>query len=325
MYAWMSLLALAALHAGCQSPARLPPAEDPGHAVAPAGPEPREEALLAGPAAAVEAAEASTRDAPAERESPAAPSAPSWAPGEQVVPHAQTRVIVLAYHTINRGSLARAVDPAEIERQVAWMRGHHVEIVPLSKLVDFLRYRIELPEKVAVITIDDGELNFYQNGYPTMLKHRVPFALGLPTLQMEKFGGQGTMTWGMIREMLLSGYCEIASHSHTHSDLTRLTPRALERELVLSRELIEKHTGVTPTSFFYPLGAYNQNVLAKTEEHGYEAGFVAVGERLDEATGRYRIPRFDVRGDTTLGVLRRFFTQAGLRVTPEPRAQGAKG
>jgi peptidoglycan/xylan/chitin deacetylase (PgdA/CDA1 family) len=223
--------------------------------------------------------------------------------------------------------MLRAVSPEEFERQLLWMRDNHVEIVPLSRLVDHLLRRARLPRKVAVVTIDDGERGFYLHGYPAALRHRVPFALGLPTLFIEQAEKRKTLTWEMIQEMLRSGLCEIASHSHTHSDLIKLNPRWLTREFALSRELIEQHTGVKPASFFYPMGSLNHAVVAEARRNGYEAGFSAMGGQIQLSTDPFRIPRFDIRGDTDARMLQILFARASIETSlrPAPSPPDGKG
>lgn len=246
----------------------------------------------------------------------AAPASTSgnWVPIEPTVPHDKTHAIVLMYHSIDSSAAMRAVSPENFERHMVWMRQNHVEIVPLSKFVDYNHHRIELPEKVAVVTVDDGERSFYYNAYPSVLKHQVHFALGLPTVAIEQSKERKTLTWDMVREMVNSGYCEIASHSHTHPDLAKLSPKGIKRELELSRYLIQKHTGITATSFFYPMGSFNRSVLDLTEQVGYDAGFIAVGSKIKPTTDLYRIPRFDMRADTGPAVLQAFFVKAGIWV-----------
>jgi peptidoglycan/xylan/chitin deacetylase (PgdA/CDA1 family) len=265
------------------------------------------------------------REIVARQEPATSPPATAWLSREPEVAPEETRAIVLTYHTLASSQMLRAVSPEEFERQLLWMRDNHVEIVPLSRLVDHLLRGARLPRKVAVVTIDDGERGFYLHGYPAALRHRVPFALGLPTLFIEQAEKRKTLTWEMIREMLASGLCEIASHSHTHSDLIKLSPRWLTRELALSRELIEQHTGVKPASFFYPMGSLNHAVVAETRRHGYEAGFIAMGGQIQRSTDPFRIPRFDIRGDTDARMLQILFARAAIETSLRPAPPPADG
>ncbi|MFO0661792.1 MAG: polysaccharide deacetylase family protein [Polyangiaceae bacterium] len=257
----------------------------------------------------------STAEAPAADPTPSLPvtTRAAWSPKEPVVAHEKTKAIVLMYHSIDTGVLPRSVSPKMFESHLQWLEENHVEVVPLSTFVAFLDNKVELPERVAVITIDDGERSFYRTAYPTLVKHHMPFTLGLPTAAIEQSRERPTFTWDMVRDMLSSGLCEIASHSHTHPNLARLSPTAIRRELQTSRDLIEKNTGIRPASLFYPMGSFNKAVLDISATM-YEAGFVAVGAPVKPTTPRYRIPRYEMGNTVGLVTLALYARRAGLDV-----------
>lgn len=241
------------------------------------------------------------------------PTRAKWSPREPVVEHAKTRAIVLMYHSIDTGILPRSVSPKMFESHLQWLVDNHVEVVPLSTFVAYLDGKVELPERVAVITIDDGERSFYRTAYPTLIKFGMPFTLGLPTIAIEQSRERPTFTWEMVREMMSSGLCEIASHSHTHPNLARLSAQGVRRELTLSRDLIEKNTGVRPATLFYPMGSFNKAVLDISAEL-YQAAFAAVGAPVKPTTPRYRIPRYEMGNTVGLVTLALYAKRAGLDV-----------
>ena len=225
-----------------------------------------------------------------------------------VVPQEQTRVRVLMYHSLGWHPPRPGVNPRKLRDQLTWMRNNLVEVIRLSQLLDFLDGDLQLPERVAVITIDDGELNNFTVAYPIFVEHEVPFALGIATEAIERWQSRGTMQWHQIKEMVDSGWCEIASHSHTHRNLRALSTAQLRRELELSRELIEQHTGFQPSAFFYPLGAHSEPVRRLTREAGYRAGFIAWGAPVHAQSGRFRLNRYAVEKGTGLYTFARYFS-----------------
>jgi peptidoglycan/xylan/chitin deacetylase (PgdA/CDA1 family) len=56
-------------------------------------------------------------------------------------------------------------------------------------------------------------------------------------------------------------FFEIASHSFHHPHLTRMTPRAIEHELLAAQNAIESVTGVRPQYFRAPYGEYNGELV----------------------------------------------------------------
>jgi biofilm PGA synthesis lipoprotein PgaB len=228
---------------------------------------------------------------------------------EPLAPRADTRAIVLMYHGIDRRAAGRSVPPWEFEEHLVRLRDYHVEIIRLSQLLDFLEGTIEaLPRRVAVLTIDDGEVLFHKYAWPLLLKYAAPFALGIITEPTEQAAHAKALDWDMLREMVASGLCEIASHGHTHKPLTGLfDPQAIDTELDLSRTLIESHTGFVPQAFIYPLGAFDEDIEARVAEAGYRAAFTAVGHPFGADQPRYRIPRFAMERGTAYESLTLFF------------------
>lgn len=236
-----------------------------------------------------------------------------WYTNEALVPHGETRVMVLMYHSFENGTAVRGITADTLDKQLAFLERKHVVFVPMH---EFLRWREgerELPARVAVLTIDDGEKTFYDHGFAVFKKHGAPFTLGIPTAAIEQSKERKvTMNWDQLREVLASGLCEIASHGHTHAALAKLPPDKMRYEARRPKELIESELGVTPETFFFPSGSMNDGALAEVESAGYRAAFGAVGAKITDDTNAFRIPRFGVANDTTPFVMTRFLQNAGI-------------
>jgi len=69
-----------------------------------------------------------------------------------------------------------------------------------------------------------------------------------------------------VKELARLGV-EIASHTHTHRDLTALSIEEVEEELIKSKLFIKKITGIIPAGFAYPYGRYNDLVRKYVLKH----------------------------------------------------------
>ncbi len=69
----------------------------------------------------------------------------------------------------------------------------------------------------------------------------------------------------MVREIALRGH-EIGTHSATHPDMTKLSEKQIQQELLGSIKIIEDLTGRKVTLFRAPFGAYDNKLLTVTEE-----------------------------------------------------------
>ena len=237
-----------------------------------------------------------------------------------------TRAIILMYHTIYRSRSERAVQPYVVEQQIIRLRRMGVEIIRLSQLVDFLYGKIErLPARVAVITIDDGEATFFKYALPRFVRQKAPFALGIIT-KAANSNTEIALNWHQLALIMKTGLCEIASHGHNHVGLGKIDSIRRRYELVHSRNEIERHLGVRPDVFIYPLGSLNKQAALQVRRAGYRAALAAVGATFDSSVWRYKIPRFDVRRSTALSALKLWFTTPlaegpprKFPLTPPPR------
>ena len=222
---------------------------------------------------------------------------------QPLVERHETRAMVLMYHSIDLGLTDRSVWPWHLEAQIRRMRKERTEIIPMSRFMDFLEGKIRLPRHVAVITIDDGERLFFKHGYPIFLQHRVPFTLGIITDAVERSDRSGSLSWDELREMMATGLCEIANHSHLHLGMRKMKSRELDREILHSRDLIAKHLGVGPLVFFYPLGSFNPLAIKHLKKAGYRGAFTVVGNTVTAGVARYAIPRYQVNHRTAVQAL----------------------
>ena len=64
---------------------------------------------------------------------------------------------------------------------------------------------------------------------------------------------------------------ELGNHSDTHPDMTKLSVQAMQTEIRALDQIIEEATGIRPTLFRTPSGAYNALVVQTARAMGHEA------------------------------------------------------
>lgn len=73
----------------------------------------------------------------------------------------------------------------------------------------------------------------------------------------------------LTRQIVADGH-EIANHSMSHPDMTRLDQAAIRAELAETEALVQQVAGATTRPFFRPpYGAYNERVLQQVQREGY--------------------------------------------------------
>jgi peptidoglycan/xylan/chitin deacetylase (PgdA/CDA1 family) len=253
---------------------------------------------------------------------PVAPEPPPFAaaPAFEAAPRDRVRAVVLLYHLFGGMETELAVEPAAFEQQMAWLVEHHVPVISTSALMEFLEGSRELPERVAVIQIDDGHVSTRAKAYPVLARHQLRFTLALNTEAIEGHRPEA-MTWDVVREMLSSGLCEIASHSHIHGHMDRLTDERNQSEATLSRSIIESRTGVRPEAFVFPFGGNTERVRRTIADAGYRAAFGVTGGAARAGSPRFHVPRVSVLRSTSLSSFARLFGEIGA----EARTATKKG
>ncbi len=181
------------------------------------------------------------------------------------------RLPVLLYHHIglpsaDAGSVSRTVTPAKFERQVRWLRRRGYTGITPRQWLEWRSIGSPIPGKPILLTFDDAYADVAEYALPVLKKHGFAGAVFVIT------GSAGAgiawedmpvMAMDQVRQWANEGI-EIGGHSRTHPDLTTVPDAALADEVEGSKgDLIG--AGVTPLSFAYPYGRYDDRVRASVE------------------------------------------------------------
>ncbi len=169
-----------------------------------------------------------------------------------------------------------------------------------------LFFIILLNEKYVSINFDDGFYSVYKNAYPILKKYNFNFTLGLiagylKNKNIKNKNEYRYLTIREIKEMLESLDIEIASHSLTHVNLTKLErEEEIDREVRESKEILENIFGREVVSFIYPYGRYDKRVINLLIKNGYiQARATGFGE-VNFFLKKWFLPVKEVRKETKI-------------------------
>ena len=182
------------------------------------------------------------------------------------------------------------VSQQEFESQIKYLSDQGYRMVILRDLDSYIKNQ-KAPEKIAVITFDDGYDDNFTYAWPVMKKYHVA---GTFFIISHKVGQSEYMSEEQVQELSAQGN-EIGSHSYSHISLEKLSSYYLDREIKTSKDDLEKLTGAKIVSFCYPSGKYDGKTLAAVRDAGYEfavttkssAGTVDLNNLLE--IPRYRV------------------------------------
>ncbi len=190
--------------------------------------------------------------------------------GFQVVP-------ILCYHRFEKDCKSSLCMPTHVfEQQMRYLYENGYRVISFGQLLDFLEYRHSLPQKAVIISIDDGYRSVYDVGYPILKKFGFRATLFIYTDFINSC--KNALTWKQLAVMKADGF-EIGAHTVSHSDLTRQMEgedtqaflARIERELRVSKQIIDKKLKQNTMLLAFPFGRYNQTVLEMTTRSGYRA------------------------------------------------------
>jgi len=187
-------------------------------------------------------------------------------------------VPILCYHRFAENCKSSNCMPAHVfEKQMRYLKENNYRVIILGDLYDFLQYRRSLPERSVIITIDDGYRSAYDIACPILNEFGFKATLFIYTNYVGI--SEGAITWDQLREMKARGF-EVGAHTVTHCDLTKVQEgeddqayfARIRKELIVSKQIIDKELEQDTVYLAYPYGNYNQRVLLIVEEAGYKLG-----------------------------------------------------
>lgn len=250
--------------------------------------------------------------------------------------------LILCYHAVS--SLPRfelAVSEEQLAHQLATLRRRGYVGLTFAES-ERARLAGRVPKRTVVLTFDDGFAStlrarpaLEEAGFPgtvfvvtDFVESGTPLSFIPNGSSLEAAGELAPLGWSDLAELRDLGW-EVGSHTVTHPRLPDLAAPELQRELELSRELIERHLGSCET-LAYPYGVANERVAVAAAEAGYLAACTLTGaHRIDQRFRRSRVGIYrndeGLRARAKLSPLGQALRRTGLAELAEARrSRGAR-
>jgi peptidoglycan/xylan/chitin deacetylase (PgdA/CDA1 family) len=193
-------------------------------------------------------------------------------------------VRVLCHHEVRSRASFHAQMSVLVERGYS--------VLSMEELVAWARRARPIRSPAVVLTFDGGYRSQLDNALPTLE------ALKLPATFFPLSAGldDAEITGRDLAELAARGHT-IGCHTHTHPDLTTLSPDELEREIAGSKRVLEDAVGRPVTAFCYPDGLSNSRVAAEVRNAGFEVAFTIDLGGVRAGDDPYHLRRIAVLGD----------------------------
>ena len=240
--------------------------------------------------------------APAVPEVAKATPAPSATPIPEPI-NLKSEVIVLCYHRFEDNAKdSLAIKPADFEAQMQALKDNGITVISMADFLAWQRGEKGIPQKSALISIDDGYLSGYNVAWPILKKFGYPLTMFIYTDYVKggpKSGGQ-SLSWDQLAEMRDAGV-NIESHTLSHPSLNARKGKTdeqylawLKNEIAGSKEMLEKNLGIQIKAFAYPYGLHNETVRNVVKQAGYEVAFAVWGRRIAYGADPMTIGRYGI-------------------------------
>ena len=189
---------------------------------------------------------------------------------------------ILMYHSIEdinpgQDTMNLAVSPEIFYMHMKYLKDNGFYVMDLSELANRIKNGSGIPEKSIAITFDDGFKSILTHAFPVLQEFGFKATLFVNVYFIERKLPDGlywrdwqTLDWGQVKDLHKWGL-SIGSHAFTHRKLTTVDDMDLPKEIVQSKELIEKHIAREVSTFCYPHGAFNSTVREVVAANGYHS------------------------------------------------------
>jgi len=198
-----------------------------------------------------------------------------------------SQLVTLMYHSIyeNENDLLRIDNE---DRPYAVSRKNFCEQLDLLKSANIRVLEPDLffdknaennREKTVLLTFDDGHSSFYTIAYPELKKRNLSAIFFVTSDFIGK--RDNFCTWPELREMHEAGM-SIQSHGKTHKFISDLHLEEASREIIISKQEIEKQTGNRVVSLSFPGGRYTSRDVDLCKMNNYKYVFTSdIGTGID--------------------------------------------
>ncbi|MCD6571275.1 MAG: polysaccharide deacetylase family protein, partial [Deltaproteobacteria bacterium] len=177
-----------------------------------------------------------------------------------------TYITVLLYHKFDEAdSPSTSVSSAMFMEQMEYLSTRGYKVLSIRKLADCINGKATIPAKGVVITIDDGYISAYTKAVPILRRFNYPFTVFIASGAV---GSRRCMSWEQLKELKRDG-ADIGCHSLTHPHLVDISEQEIEKEIILSKKIMEDNLGYKIEWFAYPFGEYDEYIRSAGIRAGY--------------------------------------------------------
>lgn len=182
-----------------------------------------------------------------------------------------------------------SVDPIYFRSGLQYLKNKGYSFISLKDFADALTNRRPLPEKTAVITLDDGYYDNFTYALPIAKEMNIPITIALIT---GFIGKEDYLTYPAIQKMLDSGLISFVSHSWSHQSLHGTNTETINLQVQNAHDQLEKITDQPSDMFIYPYGRTGDQVTEILRNLHYKTAFTTEASSIHCLSKALTLPRY---------------------------------
>ena len=186
---------------------------------------------------------------------------------------------------------------SELKKEFEYFKQNGYKVVKLSKIVEYLNSKKEIPKNWIALSIDDSYKSFYENGLALFKEYNYPFTIYVYVEATQK-QYHDFMNWEQLKEV--SKYGDLGLHSYAHPHLTKLTNKEIIKDTQKSISIFQKNLGYKPKSYVYPYGEFDSRVQNLIKRFDFDFICNQNGGAIVKNSNKYDLDRIALVGDVVL-------------------------
>lgn len=157
---------------------------------------------------------------------------------------------------------------ARFEENITTLLNEGYTFITLEDLYKYNKGEIALPEKVCIITMDDGQIGCYTEAFPILKKYNVPATIFVVN---DLVGTSDYFSWEQGKEMYDSGLVKLHIHGKSHIEYSSVGKEKLVTDYITAHAELEEKMGEKIQKIMaYPAGKSSENSIKWLKDVGFE-------------------------------------------------------
>lgn len=211
---------------------------------------------------------------------------------EWIESDSEIRFPILMYHSLaeSEGNSLK-IPPTEFKEHMEWLKENDYYTLTPEEAYVVLTENKQPQEKIVWITFDDGYMNNYTEGYSILKDLELDATINYIT---SKTTHDAYFKVDEMLEMKNSDFISIESHTVNHLDLNTLDDASIYSDLYESKKWLDSTLDQVTTVLCYPAGRYDERVIQKAKEIGYQMALTTEPGLASSSDGLFELKRVRV-------------------------------